>query len=67
MVASPRSSTRTEMARNSKPLERLVIDVPENFIGIIMETTGSRRGEMIKMSNHGSGRVRMDFKIPHAD
>jgi GTP-binding protein len=29
-----------------------------------METTGSRRGEMIKMSNHGSGRVRMDFKIP---
>jgi len=41
-----------------------VIDVPENFIGIIMETIGSRRGEMLKMSNHGSGRVRMDFKIP---
>ncbi len=41
-----------------------MIDVPENFIGIIMETIGSRRGEMIKMSNHGSGRVRMDFKIP---
>src|SRR5438309_653736 len=53
----------TDLA-NPIPLERLVIDVPESFIGIIMETTGSRRGEMIKMSNHGSGRVRMDFKIP---
>ena len=38
--------------------------MPENFIGIILETLGSRRGEMAKMSNHGSGRVRMDFKIP---
>src|SRR2546427_769432 len=53
----------TDLA-NPKPLEPLLIDVPENFIGIIMETIGSRRGEMIKMSNHGSGRVRMDFKIP---
>src|SRR5208337_2156038 len=47
-----------------EPVERLVIDIPENFIGIIMETIGSRRGEMLKMSNHGSGRVRLDFKIP---
>jgi GTP-binding protein len=38
--------------------------VPESFIGIILETLGSRRGEMTKMHNHGSGRVRMDFKIP---
>ena len=55
---------RNENGKKMEPLERLVIDVPENFIGIIMETLGSRRGEMLKMSNHGSGRVRMDFKIP---
>src|SRR5260370_7545960 len=64
MVDRPEIVPRTETGKKLEPLERLVIDVPENFIGIIMETTGSRRGEMIKMSNHGSGRVRMDFKIP---
>jgi GTP-binding protein len=64
MVGKPEIVVRTENGKKMEPLERLVIDVPENFIGIIMETLGSRRGEMLKMSNHGSGRVRMDFKIP---
>ncbi len=64
MVGKPEIVTRAENGKKLEPLERLVIDVPEKFIGIIMETLGSRRGEMIKMSNHGSGRVRMDFKIP---
>src|ERR1700741_2250301 len=64
MVGKPEIVTRTENGKKLEPLERLVIDVPENFIGIIMETIGSRRGEMAKMSNHGSGRVRLDFKIP---
>src|SRR5580765_6833070 len=64
MVGKPEIVTRTENGKKLEPLERLVIDVPENFIGIIMETIGSRRGEMLKMSNHGSGRVRLDFKIP---
>jgi GTP-binding protein len=64
MVGKPEIVTRMENGKKLEPLERLVIDVPENFIGIIMETVGSRRGEMSKMSNHGSGRVRMDFKIP---
>jgi len=64
MVGKPEIVVRTENGRKLEPLERLVIDVPENFIGIILETLGSRRGEMLKMSNHNSGRVRMDFKIP---
>ena len=64
MVGKPEIVVRTDGGKKLEPLERLVIDVPENFIGIVMETLGSRRGEMIKMSNHGSGRVRMDFKIP---
>jgi GTP-binding protein len=64
MVGKPEIVVRTEDGKKREPLERLVVDVPENFIGIILETLGSRRGEMLKMNNHGSGRVRMDFKIP---
>jgi GTP-binding protein len=64
MVGKPEIVVRTEGGRKLEPVERLVIDVADNFIGIIMETLGTRRGEMLKMSNHGSGRVRLDFKIP---
>jgi GTP-binding protein len=64
MVGKPEIVVRNENGKKLEPLERLVIDVPENFIGIILETLGARRGEMLKMSNHNSGRVRMDFKIP---
>jgi len=64
MVGKPEIVTRSENGKKLEPVERLVIDIPENYIGIILETLGSRRGEMTKMSNHGSGRVRMDFKIP---
>jgi GTP-binding protein len=64
MVGKPEIVVRSENARKMEPLERLVVDVPENYIGIILETLGSRRGEMLKMSNHNSGRVRMDFRIP---
>ena len=64
MVGKPEIVVRTEHGKKLEPQERLVIDVADNFIGIIMETLGSRRGEMVKMSNHGSGRVRMDFRIP---
>src|SRR5256714_6345726 len=64
MVGKPEIVVRTENGKKLEPQERLVIDVADNFIGIIMETLGSRRGEMVKMSNHGSVRVRMDFRIP---
>jgi len=64
MVGKPEIVVRSENGRKYEPLERLVVDIPESFIGIILETLGSRRGEMAKMHNHGSGRVRMDFKIP---
>ena len=64
MVGKPEIVVRNESGKKLEPVERLVVDIPENFIGIILETLGSRRGEMLKMNNHGSGRVRMDFKIP---
>src|SRR5256712_9097723 len=64
MVGKPEIVTRTEGGRKLEPLELLVIDCPESYIGIMLETLGSRRGEMSKMTNHGSGRVRMEFRIP---
>ena len=64
MVGKPEIVVRTENGRRLEPLELLVIDCPENFIGIVMESLGTRRGEMKKMVNHHSGRVRMEFSIP---
>ena len=64
MVGKPEIVVRRENGRRLEPLELLVIDCPENFIGIVMESLGSRRGEMKKMVNHHSGRVRMEFSIP---
>jgi GTP-binding protein len=63
MVGKPEIVVRTENGRQVEPLEQLVVDCPESFIGIVMETLGSRRGELMKMVNHGSGRVRMEFRI----
>jgi GTP-binding protein len=64
MVGKPEIVVRTENGRRVEPLELLVVDCPENFIGIVMESLGTRRGEMKKMVNHHSGRVRMEFSIP---
>jgi GTP-binding protein len=47
-----------------EPVEELIIDVPEDFQGVVIAQTGTRRGVMTKMVNHGSGRVRLEFRIP---
>jgi len=47
-----------------EPVERVVIDVPEQFIGTVTERLGVRRGRMVKMNNHGYGRARLEFVIP---
>ena len=64
LVGKPEIVVRTEAGRKLEPQELLVVDCPETFIGILMEGLGARRGEMVKMINHGSGRVRMEFRIP---
>ena len=64
MVGKPEIVVRTENGRRLEPLEMLVVDCPESFIGIVMESLGTRRGELAQMVNHGSGRVRMEFRIP---
>ena len=47
-----------------EPVEDLVIDVAEEFQGVVIAQIGIRRGTMTKMVNHGSGRVRLEFRIP---
>jgi GTP-binding protein len=47
-----------------EPVEELIIDVAEEFQGVVIANVGMRRGTMTKMVNHGSGRVRLEFRIP---
>jgi len=47
-----------------EPVEHLTIDVPEEFVGVVMEQLGSRKGEVVNMHNHGYGRVRIEFRVP---
>jgi GTP-binding protein len=47
-----------------EPVEHLTIDVPDNFVGVVIEKLGPRKGEMVKMHNHGYGRVRLEFRVP---
>ncbi len=64
MVGKPEIVVRSESGRRLEPVELLSVDCPESFTGIVMEALGSRRGELAKMVNHGSGRVRLEFRIP---
>jgi GTP-binding protein len=64
MVGKPEILTRSKNGKVEEPLELLVIDCPEAFLGVVIEKLGSRKGKMIKMVNHGSGRVRLEFHIP---
>src|SRR5207253_4767096 len=64
MVGKPEIVTKRIDGKLMEPVEKLTVDIPENFIGVVIEKLGSRKGQMMKMHNHGSGRVRMDFTIP---
>src|SRR5262245_17281534 len=63
-VARPQVVTQRIDGVLSEPIELAVIDVPEQFIGVVTEAMGRRKGAMTKMINHGHGRVRMEFDIP---
>ena len=64
MVGRPEILTRTIDHKLHEPLELLVVDCPEAFIGVVMEKLGARKAQMVRMVNHGSGRVRLEFQIP---
>jgi GTP-binding protein len=63
-VSRPEIVTRVVDGRTLEPVEELVIDVPEEFQGVVIAQVGTRRGTMSRMVNHGSGRVRLEFRIP---
>jgi GTP-binding protein len=63
-VSRPEIITREVDGRRMEPIEELVIDVPDEFQGVVIAQIGTRRGTMTKMVNHGSGRVRLEFRIP---
>jgi GTP-binding protein len=63
-VSRPDIVTRNVNGQVMEPVEDLVIDVAEEFQGVVIAQIGTRRGTMTKMVNHGSGRVRLEFRIP---
>jgi len=64
MVGKPEILTKEINGQLHEPLELLVIDCPESFLGVVIEKLGGRKGKMNKMVNHGSGRVRLEFHVP---
>jgi GTP-binding protein len=63
-VAMPETITKTIDGVLHEPMELLVIDVPEDYVGIVAQQVGMRRGRMQNMHNNGFGRVRLEFRIP---
>jgi GTP-binding protein len=63
-ISRPEIVTKEIDGVRMEPVEDLVIDVPEDFQGVVIAMAGGRRGVMSKMVNHGSGRVRLEFRIP---
>ncbi len=63
-VSRPDIVTKTVNGGVMEPVEELIIDVAEEFQGVVIAQVGMRRGTMTRMVNHGSGRIRMEFRIP---
>jgi GTP-binding protein len=63
-VSRPEIVTKEIDGVRMEPVEDLIIDVPEDFQGVVIAQAGTRRGVPTKMVNHGSGRVRLEFRIP---
>ena len=63
-VSRPRIVTRKRNGKTEEPVEELVIDVAEDYQGIVIAQLGNRKATMTRMVNHGSGRVRLEFRIP---
>ena len=63
-VSKPEAITRVSDGRTLEPIEQVVVDCPEEFIGVVTEAVGRRKGQMTKMVNHGTGRVRLEFETP---
>ena len=63
-VGKPEIIPRQEDGQTLEPMEHLVVDIPEEYIGAVTQKIGPRRGVMAKLVNHGTGRVRLEYRIP---
>jgi GTP-binding protein len=63
-VGKPQVVTRIVDSKIYEPVERLTIDIPEDFVGVVTQLLGLRRGRLEQLVNHGSGWVRMEYLVP---
>jgi GTP-binding protein len=63
-VSKPEVIVRMMDGQKMEPIERLLIDIPEESMGAVMESLGTRKAEMVNMVHNGTGSVRIEFKIP---
>ncbi len=63
-ISNPEVLTRLEDGVRKEPLESLTLDLPEAYMGVVLEKMAMRKGKMTRMVNHGSGRVRLEFHVP---
>jgi GTP-binding protein len=63
-LGNPEVVTKVEDGQAFEPYELVVVDVPDNYIGVVTERLGERKGRMVKMANPGYGRARLEYRIP---
>ncbi|MCX7738989.1 MAG: translational GTPase TypA [Hydrogenothermaceae bacterium] len=63
-VSKPEVIVKEMNGKKYEPVERVLVDVPEESVGAVTQKLGSRRGRMVNMVNHGYGRVRLEFIVP---
>ena len=63
-VGKPQVVTREIDGKRHEPVERLTIDVPEDYVGVVTQLLGLRKGRLEQMVNHGTGWVRMEYLVP---
>lgn len=63
-VGKPQVVTKLIDGVKNEPMERLAIDVPEDYLGVVTQLIALRKGTLVEMVNHGTGWVRMDYRVP---
>lgn len=63
-VSKPEVIIREVDGKKMEPVEHLIVDIPEEYMGSVMESLGTRKAEMVNMTNHGNGQMRIEFNIP---
>ncbi|MBV9099309.1 MAG: translational GTPase TypA [Frankiaceae bacterium] len=63
-VGKPQVVTRTVDGKLHEPMERLTVDIPEDYLGVVTQLMALRKGRMEQMVNHGTGWIRMEYLVP---